>query len=370
MQTLAVGDFTYDQVKRELHRSGRKVKFRYDVLTKTNAYKAPMSKVTKASVQHNSLAEVKRTLKLSALEGDNIDWDADRIRPWFQLKMPGGVWVEWPLGLFLINSPGVDVRPTGRTREIDAFDQGLIVKDDAFDTPYVVESGDLIVDHMREILESAGIINHRITESSLVALVDIEWEVAVSKLTIFNALAQGVNYWSLSFDGLGVALSSPYVRPDERDPEYTYGVGPDSVMSPTAKLTADISAVPNKWVGYVSEADRPPLRSVYTNENPLSRTSTVSRGRTKVEKIQISGTVPDQTTLDAAVQRAAAERSQIFENFEFTTAIMPHHTDSDMLGINFTGANIENGKFVEHTWEMELGVGTLMKHNVRRVVPV
>lgn len=130
----------------------------------------------------------------------------------------------------------------------------------------------------------------------------------------------------------------------------------------------DLFSVPNRWTLIASNADTSPLTSTYTNSNPNSSTSTVSRGRTILDYETID-TIADQASLDAAVQKKAFEASQIFGDITFDTALMPMHSYNDILQINYSYLNISD-KYSETGWSMDLVADGKMKHTARKVVQI
>ena len=128
--------------------------------------------------------------------------------------------------------------------------------------------------------------------------------------------------------------------------------------------TLDSYEVPNVIVAICSNPDMAQeLRSIYTNDNPASPLSTVSRGR-KIVRVDTLDSVASQADLDAYVQRAAFEAGQIYEEIQFSTLLMPIHEYSDVLMIQHPEIS---GVYQETGWSMDLESGE-MTHNCRRLV--
>jgi hypothetical protein len=100
----------------------------------------------------------------------------------------------------------------------------------------------------------------------------------------------------------------------------------------------------------------------------VSQTSTVARGRTIVDFREIDD-VYDQTTLDDKAKRMAYEASQIYGKFIFETALMPHHSYSDVLYIEHSEHGVA-AKYTETSWTMILSAGGRMRHETRRVIHI
>ena len=95
-------------------------------------------------------------------------------------------------------------------------------------------------------------------------------------------------------------------------------------------------------------------------------TSTVSRGRTIVDYREIDN-IADQEALDAYVQRIAFNASQVYGYVNFETALMPMHSYSDVLTLEYSKLNL-SGKYSETNWTLPLEAGAMMMHEVRRIV--
>jgi hypothetical protein len=348
----------------------RRFSFRYELLDLTNVTIEPaITGVISGEVSMNWLAEIKRTAKFKILETGMIDYLADRIRPHVRLHLPPfgrNDFMEWPQGVFLLSTPRRHIdRHDQITREVTAYDQLQVFTDDLITARYTVASGANVVTAVTSLL---GGIPANVTPSAATLTAAKEWEPGTSKLSIINDLLGMVNYESLSFDELGVAIVQPYQPPGERAEEYVYATNAAGLMIPEADQEIDLWSIANQWTLVVSEPDQPPLVSTYTNNDPSSPTSTVRRGRT-ISDFRIEVEAVDQPTLDAKVARLAFEASQTYEAIEFSTALMPVHSGNDVYRLTYDPLAINN-KYAEQTWTMALAAGVPMTHLARRVVTV
>lgn len=368
MQSLAIGGCTAEQVKAALHAASRHMAFRYELLDSQNKFKKHLDSVLSGHVSNNALADIKRTARFSLKDDGSINFLSDRIKPYARLKMSGG-WVEWPLGVFVLSTPPRRVDAAGVvTREVEAYDLLQVLKDDKVTDRYTVALGTNYITAVKTLLDGAGLTSQNLTATDKTLPAARDWAPGTEKLRIINDLLGAINYRSLFMDENGAAVAQPYVSPADRASEYIYRDDQDSVIFPEVEQSLDLFAVPNKWTVVVSEPDRTPLVSTYTNVNPSSSTSTVSRGRTIVDYRE-QQEAADQASLDAKVQRIAFEASQVYESIEFETAIQPFHSDSDVYTLEFTGLGI-SAKYSEQSWDMPLKSGSKMKHRIRRVVSI
>ena len=141
----------------------------------------------------------------------------------------------------------------------------------------------------------------------------------------------------------------------------------NSIVFGGAEEELDIYNAPNKIVRYLENADRDVLISTVINDDPLSKLSTVSRGRTIVDIEPVSD-IADLPTLNAYTQRVAAEK-KIYQRIIFESAAMPNHESLDCLYIINRDLDI-NGKFIETAWSLDMRLGGRMKHTCRRAVSI
>lgn len=371
MQSLAQGGFTEAQVIAALHAPGRRLRFRYELLDGNNNVKAETMKGVKAGwVSNNALADIKRIARFTLRDGaDSINWLSDRIRPYVGLRMQGNIYLEWPQGVFLLSTTTRSTDREGAVwRDVEAYDQLVIVRDDRVSSRYTVAAAVNYIAAVKTLLDSAGIVLQNLTPTDKTLPTALDWPPGTSKLEIINTLLGAINYRSLWFDEQGRAVAEPYVSPATAPVEYTYRDDDNSVIYRELLESLDLFDVPNQWVLVVSEPDRAPLRAVYTNTNPNSPTSTVSRGRTISHYEEYVDAV-DQVTLNAKASRLAFEASQVYQAVELETGVMPHHSDSDVLAFSFRPLGV-TATFSEVSWELPLQIGGRMRHRIRRVVNV
>lgn len=373
MLDLAVNGYTAEQVIDCLHgRTGSrgKVTFRYDLLSKEDV-KLGELQAQPGRVAMNSLAEIKRTavFQITEQEGKDIDWLNDRIRPVFCLTMPDGGIAEWPLGVFILSSPIRKDENKQVKRSIEAYDSSLILKEDKFTDRYTIAAGTKYTEAIIDILNAAGIWKINIIDHPGTLATDREFEIGTTKLYAINELLAAINYTSLWVDENGYFVAQPYVLPSSRDPEYEYRTDDLSIIHPGAEEELDLFAVPNKFVRYVSNPDRAViLRSEYTNDLSTSPISTINRGRTIVDIDSVED-IYDQATLDEYVKRIAYNASQVYGKFEFTTALMPHHSYYNCLFVEYDPLGISH-KYMESSWTMDLHANGVMRHSCRRVIQI
>lgn len=357
------------EVVAALRASARTWDFRYERLDRNNALIGSID-VADAKVTHAALADkIKRTFAGSLTPDANFDYLSDRLRVYARLLMTDGAWNEWLLGTFLLASSSTARRASmpRQTVPVTGFDLLQVLEEDSVTDRYVVAAGTNYVTAITTVLTAAGFATNTVAATTLVTPAAVEWEPGTSRLKIVNDLLAAINYETLSMDPYGNPTANVYEAPDVANVLWAYALDSASLVRPGTMSELDLFNVPNVIVGYVSQPDRPTLRSVATNADPTNPLSTVRRGRNIVKVLDANDTrdVADQTTLDAKVARALAETTQQYETIEFATGLMPQHDDSDVVTFDY-GAGVN--RYRETGWEMELRAGGTMKHTARRVV--
>jgi hypothetical protein len=367
MQSLARDGFTSNTVKRALHSPHRRLSFRYELLDKDLRKKADLFTIKSGEVSHNAFATIKRTAKFTLVDNGEIDYLNDRIKPFVRLWVKDR-WVDFSQGVFLLSSPTRSDETGKVIREIDAYDGLLVLEEDKFQDRYKIASGTTYYQAVIDILASAGITVYNIENTDKVLPKEKEFEPGKEKLYAINELLGEINYTPIHVDVDGIYTSSYYRSPSTSAVDYTYKDDELSVTFEGMSEELDLSFVPNKWVVVRTNSEEEPLFSVYTNDNPDSATSTVSRGRTIVDYREIDD-IADQNSLDAYTQRIAFNASQVYGKISFETAIMPMHDYADILEVDYSRLSIKE-KYSETSWSFPLDIGGRMKHEVRRVVNI
>jgi hypothetical protein len=376
MQSLAVNGYTVPQVKAALLAPLRTVAFRYNLMDKTNAFVKTLLNVESATVANDTSAQIKRTAKFGIVDDGSIDFLSQRIQPWVWLKMPtsagigtdGSGYAKFPLGVFLLSTPPKQTDDYQIVRRaVDGYDLTQILLDDKVLTRYTITAGTNYITAIGSILSGAGITQTNLQATTLTLLADMDWAPGTAKLQIVTDLIAAFNY-RFYFDENGIATAIPYLTPAQRASEFAYADDSNSVMFPQAQDQLDLFSIPNEWVLVVSEADRPAMTSTYTNSNSNNPTSTTNRGRTIVKYVK-GQQAPDQATLDALAQKTAFQDSQVYETVTFETALMPMHSDYDVLTFTNSPLGI-SANYSEKSWEMSLVKGGHMKHVIQQVVNV
>ena len=363
MYSLEFGSHSAAEMRERLTKD-RTIWYEYDLLNKDDV---PLGKITaEGNIDYDATAGIQRCASLTIKEEKEIDFLSERVRPSMCMKTDTGI-VHYPLGVFLLSSPVRKAQSGVISRGIECYDKNQILKDDKFSTRYRVPTGTNYIAAVSSILASAGITDALLTLTDKVLAADLEFSLGTSKLDAINSLLRAINYNNIYVNASGRFVAKPYEDPVIRPAETSYVTNSRSIIFDGAEEELDIFDAPNKIIRYLETADRDVIIATVTNDDPQSKLSTVSRGRTIVDIAAVSD-IADEATLMAYTQREASE-AKIYQKIRFDTIAMPNHESLDCLYIINKDLDIQ-GKYIELAWSLEMKVGGRMSHTCRRAVSI
>ena len=376
MQPLEQNAYSHAEVKEMLHSDARTVRFRYRLLDRANKFVRELTNIESCTISHNADNDIKRTANFKVRDDGNINWLAERIQPFIEFQMPEGDWLSWPLGVFLLDASDGEVTETGVTfRNVKGFDQGKILKDDNVSVERITyTAGQYPQAYVAALLRASGIndiayVSNTITTASYA----MSWDGGTSIGTVINdILREREAFEPIWFDGMGVARCEPKKYhtlannlPGKPVSDYEYVTDDESVIHPGLKLHNEYADVPNTVTVIMTRSDRSVLSKTVQNDNDSSPTSLTNRGRpiTKVVKLKDSEV---QGTVTARAWQELYDASQVYDEVEFETALMPHHEHRDLILLDHIHLD-ESALFEEVGWSMKLEVDGVMTHKLRLV---
>lgn len=370
MKPIAQQGLSRDEVISILkgERRSRKINFLYRLLDRQERFKKNLDGVYEADIKHSALAtDIKSTFSFSLKEDISIDYLNDRIQPVVRFEYDG-LYLEWAMGIFLLNSPKRYEDTQKVFREVTTYDKLQILLDDLVAERYMIAEGTNYIQAIRNLILSTNESKINIENSTATLSTAKEWEIGTPKLRIINELLSDLNFEGLWVDENGFYTSRKFVLPADRPTEFEYSDGEFSVLCNGITEELDLFSVPNKFVVTASNPEQEPLISVYTNENPASLTSTINRGRT-ITSFQQVDSIADQTALNDYTQMIAYNASQVYGYVEFETAIMPFHSHMDTVRLRYSPLGI-NDRYSETEWSFRFAPGERMKHRARKVIQI
>lgn len=197
---------------------------------------------------------------------------------------------EDPKGVFLVSNADESWEATGRTWNVELLDRCTVPEQEEISESYALPAGTLILQQVKTILNGIGEAITVPAGSTLATASGMVWEAGTSWLKIINDLLSVAGYNALWIDGYGNFQTTPRVLPADRSLTYEMlGIPRElvdgetkGIYSPKWKRNKDSFKIPNKVIAVqaANGADTTALTGSWTNTDPSSPYSTVSRGRT------------------------------------------------------------------------------------------
>ena len=341
----------------------RKLSYQVDILD--GEIKKGELKVTKASVSmsaeiNSSDADVKYAAPITVHDSPLMDWNKNHFKIWL---FDDGA--KSSLGVFSPQSIQ-NVTETGSTLlNVTGYDLSVLAKNDCITSRLSLTQGTLYLDQVQSLLISCG-ITKIIADTSTATLQSTrdDWDIGTTKLKIINQLLSEMSFRSLEVDKTGTALLKRYEPPSVSNITHTYKPGQASIVESDTTTDSNLFEIPNIWIATISNPDiATPLKAVFINDNPLSKTSTVYTGQNKVKVLSFDN-IATQEDLQNAVNRKAFEDMQGVETTQFKTAVVSDHGVNDTVALQLPQYS---GILVETAWEIDLDAMT-MTHTGKKAV--
>jgi len=364
--------YSEKEIDEALHfkHGSRRISFRYDLLDRYDSKIGEIDGIEEASVSYGEFNMIKRSavFLLNEYNQSNINFLHEQIQPWYILHMPDGGAVEWPLGVFMLESPEKEIMGKRMRRNIGAYDKGLILDADKIVNRHFIPAGTNYVAAVIKLLSISGVNRVNITAIDTTIKNDRELPIGMKIKEAINNLLAEINYKSLSVDEVGVCHSAPYVEPAQRPISQRYIAGRDSIVLQELSESLDIAGHPNVFVRIARNLDQDSeLVSVVYNNNLSSPTSIPNRGRQIVDFEEIEN-ISSQGALNMYTRRIAINAMSAYSHIKFDSALMPGHGSSETLYLDFPQFFDAPRLYSETNWDMDLSFDGVMSHKARRVV--
>ena len=303
------------------------------------------------------------SIRVDPCTASTLDFQVDYVR----LCGADAEYVEWAMGTFVMTTPDRQRNEGGNQFEVTGYDRTVVLIDAAFTDRYTVSAGTNYVTAIKTILTDAGITVTNIVATTKTLPVAMDWPMGTTRLRAINDLLSAINYYAITFDEYGTAVSKPYENISTRAIDFTYYVTTTPVNStqysvalPKRVYKDDFWKTPNRVTLYTGSVDAANLTSTASNYSLSSKASIPNRGNRIIPLIE-QADAADQTTLDALATRRLETLSQITVKSEFSTLPIPIHQHLDKIRIVDDVMGVE-ADFIEHGWTMKLDSSGEMTH--------
>lgn len=308
--------------------------------------------------------------QLFMVDERNIEWERTKIIPYvrFQVK---GEWVEYALGEFFPSTPKRKAISGMVYREIEMYDNSLILVDKKFERTYSIAKGTNYNTAINSLLVEAGIdlreTNIELTDKVLE--VTVSYNAGVTFMSAINDLLGRINFVPIYADAKGFFISHEYRDPDREMPVFTFADDEFSILYDGTEEERDFFRVPNRFVLVHTHPEKNTVwRASLLNDDPESPTSTVNVGR-EITYYQEVQEIESQGELIKMVYRIAREMSQVNGTMSIETALVPNFEIFDILNIRNSYLDVD-GNYSLISYTMDLKIGGSMKIKAQKVVSI
>jgi hypothetical protein len=279
--------------------------WRWDLLTKDEQFVGALPGVTQGRLEFSIFNTVRGGGSLSWSGLVPPDWAQYRVRPFYVASTPEGP-IEIPLGTFLMNGPSAKRSDGMTTVDVALYDKLLVLDQVKVQQTYSVSAGTLVTDALRALL---SIYPLSVQDSAETLTNALSWPAGTSLLRIANDMLAAANYFSLWADGMGVFRAEKYVAPAYRSVAWDFEDTRAGLYTPDWSDEQDLFEVPNVVILTArTDGDVAAMTSTARNDDPLSPTSTVTRGR-EIAVFEDNVEATSQAVLDALAYRRLLDLS-------------------------------------------------------------
>jgi len=287
------------------------------------------------SITRNMYTDLKEAGKLPAI--GPLSLGDDLVRIYYVVEDDNGNTEAVALATMHAVAESVALNAATESCELTLYSALLTLQQDTIETSLTIPAGTVAVSEAASLCAALGL---PVVASPSVKTLgsDVSFDAGTTYLKIVNHLLGYAGFWSVLVDGWGRVVMSPYQSPDERAVSWEFVAGENCIFLPSVELASDSFKVPNKCVLVCSNADTT-LAGSYTNDDPASPFSTVSRGRT----ITMTETVNDAEDVDDLNGRA---RARLQSATAATETVKVQHayapvTTSDVVRLRWDGRNVD-----------------------------
>jgi hypothetical protein len=269
-------------------------------------------------------------------------------------------------GTFLPSRPSLDYSGAAVAGSIECYSLLKVLEDTALEEPLALS----------EFTDPVGQATLLIAETKLSFIADAStmllsaprtYDAGTSYLEVCNDLMEVAGFIPLAIDASGTVRLIRYADPANLTPVWTLRDDTEKVVfGPEVSYDFDTFDVPNKVIAVRSNSkEEESLIATAINEDPLSRFSTVSKGRI-ITYVETVNEAENLEALQDVAERVLSEKSSAVESVEISHPYLPYNTGDALRlvytkhGLDFTGVVVSK--------EIELRRGMPTKTKLRRYV--
>ena len=396
MRSLAVGDYTHEQVETVLRSTTFGRSWRFDILTNDLAVVGELPLVDEhdpladtgvldVTVEMNVDRAVRGACSLSMFADERLrDMIFQRkIRPWFQVTMPDGGVAEWPMGVYIWNQPartldggvGPEVWDITLGDQLHVLDVGGPGREG-----FGLAAGTNITQGIARVLGLNGFPDvSGIASSPSTVSADLTWTLAVdtgegtrtqlvSWLEILRRLHDGLGYNGPWFDLEGQFRAEPAEDLVTATPGAVYGSDADGITLVPVAVDQELDRIANRV--RVSARNGEFVGVAWADANTLAPGHPLAQRQIGfyIDNHYSDTVASNLSDLQARANRECRDGLASFQRLAFDSLAWPAHEAFDILGVLVDG-DVEFGSVQRgHERRWSFGRDGQMSHEIRRVL--
>lgn len=274
----------------------------------------------------------------------------------YLVTIQNGLRERHPLGTFLVQTPSLSFNGRLQNISVDAYTPLIELKESPPPLGYSILKGSCVMDIAYRLARERARVPVVKAECGTTLAMDFTASTDDTWLTFLSDLIANAKY-NFALDEMGRILLSPYQDTASLQPVWTYNDDNSSILYPDISVDRDLYGIPNVVeVIHSNGAGYYFVRAV--NDDPNSVTSTVSRGREIIHRVNNPDLVGDPT--ESQVKDYANQLLRELSVLEYTVSYTHGYCPvrlGDCVRLNYTRAGITNvkAKVISQTIKCEPG---------------
>lgn len=274
----------------------------------------------------------------------------------YLITIQNGLRERHPLGTFLVQTPSLSFNGRLQNISVDAYTPLIELKESPPPLGYSILKNSNIMDFAYRLARERARAPVVKTECNTLLGMNFTASTDDTWLTFLSDLIANAKY-NFALDEMGRILLSPYQDTASLQPVWTYNDDNSSILYPEISVDRDLYGIPNVVeVIHSNGAGYYFVRAV--NDDPNSVTSTVSRGREIIHRVNNPDLVgkPTESQVKDYANQLLRELSVLEYTVTYTHGYCPVRI-GDCVRLNYARAGITNikAKVISQTIKCEPG---------------
>lgn len=307
--------------------------------------------VKSSTIQRDSEAETLGSATIDMTE--SVGESYIRI---YLITIQNGLRERHPLGTFLVQTPSLNFNGRLQNISVDAYTPLIELKESPPPLGYSILKNSNVMDFAYRLARERARAPVVKTECNTLLGMNFTASTDDTWLTFLSDLIANAKY-NFALDEMGRILLSPYQDTASLQPVWTYNDDNSSILYPEISVDRDLYGIPNV-VEVIHSNGAGYYFVIAVNDDPNSVTSTVSRGREIIHRVNNPDLVgkPTESQVKDYANQLLRELSVLEYTVTYTHGYCPVRL-GDCVRLNYARAGITNikAKVISQTIKCEPG---------------